>query len=446
MKKTWNPFLLALSLILVTACGKSGVSSVKIVSGQDTSHFNLLTKITSFAATNFTASSCSQTQIFAAHGPHSDSGGGTQDLTVDSVNFSTPTFTTANQADVNGSDGNGLLSWLAASQLTTVVFNVATGATIDFGIGGSLTPATASAVTANGDCPLIDPSTQAPYPSFSLLGHDTATITGDTTIPIYLFATDAQPVATTVPIDPGGICDQDSNDENSQQCPNLNFKQILVGPCLATNPNCTSQGYGPTAYLQILALPDSGGSFHVTQWVSLAQAQSGIGVYVADVAPFQFTIYNGATPVATAIYNDNGNNSSTTTTNANGSTTVTTNVFSDQTPFTVNDGAAGSNNNNNPPFVIVSPAPGGTFSPGLLPMNWTAEIGAVNYVIQAQNITTAGAAMTCATIPASNLSYSVALSICNVMTAGDIYAFKILAQDANNNVIGATNPIDLTFE
>ncbi len=297
--RTFFRILAPTFLICLASCGKSDKAKLTLVTGLESGNHteNLMERFRGLVQSS--TSTCTQTQVFAVWGYHTDNGP-SKLLPPIPVGINTPT-TDGTLSSINLM-GPG--KWLASSTLSPVTLSVGTGL-IDVGIGGFVVPSTATSVQADGTCPLLNGL--VPVQGFSLLGHTTATISGDTTLPVKLYITDAQPLtASGLPVDLGGNCDaQENNDTFSQDCPNLNFRQLFLNGCATGSTGCGA-ALATGGYLQIQSfISNTNLTPVVNQYVSLATVTGGFGAMIPDLDPFFFTVFDASGhSVATGSFDD----------------------------------------------------------------------------------------------------------------------------------------------
>ena len=297
--KFFNPsrlVLVSFGALMMAGCGHHGETATVTLSTGLEAHsssstpFNMMARFTSHALPASKTQTCIQTQIFAGTGPHT-SKGGTTSISTYPIQITTPI-----DPDVDDDFTNGALGWLLASTLSTVKLPVQVGAQVDIGIVGALSAPTTAA--ADGSCPTLNPMTQYPFPSYSLIGHVVANVTSDTVIPLNLWINNANPT-TAIPLPPAtSPCSVGDKDNLSQICPHLNYSMTH---CMGNS--CSTAYYAKFEYLY-----GANGGQHVTQFIPLSATSAS---YVPDVSPMDVTLYQSdihgvVTPYDSIHIDDNG--------------------------------------------------------------------------------------------------------------------------------------------
>jgi hypothetical protein len=287
------PLFFLLSL-LFSACGSPSQTAIVTLTTsleEKPIAFNLMDKIVKASgATDLTKTGgCVQTQIFAGFDTQ-DNKVNSKTLSTFPISLTTPLVSVSDMSNYPG----GPAGWLAASNLDAIKLSAPTGVPLDFGIVGSLILADNPA--ADGSCPQIDPVSGTINPTYSVIGHTSATIKKSTAVPITLWITKAAAATADLPATPdaGSVCAKlGGNNANSQICPNLNYNQVKIHcPTLsACEGSVTSNGYIRFEYLF-----SGNNDSHVTQLAKLSEANN-VGttmMIIPDVSPLQITILNGA--------------------------------------------------------------------------------------------------------------------------------------------------------
>lgn len=225
--QTFRVIALAIMTVSFWACGQSSqYATVTLITGLENKNApkNLMTGLVQQMSITGAKPACRQTQIVAGFGLSSATGQ-SNNLSFYPVNLSTtvsPSFESSYPYDA--------ASWLYTnSDLAPVSVPAPVGVPLDFGILGALIAPGNSTGIADGDaCPFLNNGTS--NATYSFIGHATATISGNTTIPIktwILNAASGLPLAAAT----GTTCN-DSNGSSNQNCPNQDYNFVkLTGSC-----------------------------------------------------------------------------------------------------------------------------------------------------------------------------------------------------------------------
>ena len=448
--------ILILLIVASAGCGKSKTATVTLATGLNppTSFSNFMSQI---AEQNFTISStstCTQTQIYAGYGPENQ--GNTDAFSTFAVGLSTPLADLPSILSYSSGGATGAAAWLRSSTLQPIQFTVPVGTSIGFGVAGSLTVATNP--SADGTCPLMN-SAGMPNPTFSIIGHSKAVITASTVVPVQLWITNSAPtVATDLPVNPGGNCNAGNgngggnSDNFSQQCPNLNFRQMLLQGCTAASTcgSLLNSGYAEINYFSAI-----NGSQHITQRIPLsgstgtaatpvAGLTSLLGGVLPDFGHYNVRLFSSTGTLTEELQYQNQNGGP-------GSPPTPTPYFV-VTATGANDlGYLNVLNNTTTPTPSVAPVP--VPVPVTLPImltvtqnqssgfnfTWNSVPGANSYDVQLLNITTSTV-----TLPFTNLAASTILVSPSSLVTGNSYLATIIAKDASSTVIATSSNVPIT--
>ncbi len=425
------------TLFLLSACGgqKDGMATVTLVTGLE-HHLNpnLMDSLVTVPAKVNGVTSCVQNQLYSGWGYSARSSN--NNLNTFPVGLQTPILSAGQTL---ASAYGDVFGWLNASNFGTISIPAPIGIPVDFGIIGSIF--TSSGVDARGNCvPTANSET------YSIIGHSTATISGNTSLPIRVWTLNATtPPGYTATLEKQDCSQTNDNDVQAQSCPNLNYNMVTIAAG-------TIQGYVPGNFVQFEYFQDqTDPGKHVTQILPItASGFSQFNSFLPDLDPLVITILDiNRTPVERATWRSDENGLGKNTSSSTAASTAATALTATPTPsftyianktFSQDTLQVTHGGGVTPPgkFQIVQMR----LVPGGFSMAWNNSSDATSYVVGWSPVPLSDASFTPQFAATSGNSFSTTLT---TQPSGAVYLRAQAQQTGANGLMKQLSSNDFLF-